>query len=876
MQNGPSIASEPGVEVFNVIKRTRQEISKDSQESSEGGGRGRAKVPNNYETGAGRSDANMVVEGPSSVTAQAGSSAPVIKTKRLRAPPRKLVVPKRDLNTWEKLDQVAAPISFKDWIVNDKAARKQLKDGIRYLDARKPRKGKEPANPINVNLVGSRGYDSDTTADEYDSPSSSEYDDSGSCSLTDEERSLAYEADSDDDTVYDYPYRKVSLESSSPLSVVGTILGHPLRMVIDTGASVSVMDKSVAERFNLIVGADTIPISTIETTKKGQKHNVCHVTSTVPIRVGGKLRPEHFVIKDDTNSLKRSEPVVLLGMTWLKQYDIKVHAREGLVEIPVKNGGSSITIQGDTCVDGRPVTAPEVFCVSVLGDSMDNNLDPATMTMVVDQVKNQDLVSNTGAEVNFIMPEVYHASTTEKIVPAEGTVNLNGGALVTNDLRTYIDDALESSCDEEGNAVVTNAKVDPDMEEKLTGLPESLAEFLRGHKLQFAEWGGLGCLKEAEHSIVLKPGVTPVRSRPYRLTWEEDKYLRAELKELLRQGVLRPSRGEWCSPIFFVRKPKSKELRLVYDLRQLNQRTVREDYPIPNIHDLLDGFHGAKYFSVVDAASGFTQIRMAEDSIKYTGIITKYGTFESTRMPFGVQGGPMRYSQEMAKILGDYLGVCFQIFIDDICVYSQTLESHIQHLKLLFDIFEQFNLKLKWSKCDFAKSSVEFLGHVVDSEGIRPTKRNVQKLLDMPPPVDVSGVKSFLATANFYRRAIKNAARIALPLTGLLKKGAKFVWGIEQETAFNNLKNALADTPLVSYPDPQQTQILTTDGSTAGLGVILSQSPDGSTEGETVIGYASRTLRGAETRYSASHVEAFTVVWVRIIPSLFGGSTLGS
>lgn len=221
----------------------------------------------------------------------------------------------------------------------------------------------------------------------------------------------------------------------------------------------------------------------------------------------------------------------------------------------------------------------------------------------------------------------------------------------------------------------------------------------------------------------------------------------------------------------------------------------------------------------------------------------------------------MRYSQEMAKILGDYLGVCFQIFIDDICVYSPTLEAHLDHLKLLFNILENYNLKLKWSKCEFAKTSVEFLGHVIDAEGIRPTKRNVQKLLDMPRPKDVAGVKSFLATANFYRRALKDAARVCLPLSRLLRKGVVFNWGQEQEEAFTALKQMLCTEPLMAYPDRSQIQILTTDGSSAGLGIILSQSPDGSSDEETVIGYGSRTLRGAETNYSASHVEAFAVVW---------------
>lgn len=412
MHKGGSSGS--GVDVFNVTKRTRR--TADSLESSSGGGRGRAKITNTnasapgITTTFGGTPSGPVVNGvgPSSIAAEAGSSRPIaptrIKERRLRAPPAKLPVQGRELNTWEKLDSVMAPITFKDWIVNDKAARKQLKDGIRFLDGRR---GKAPANPIAINMVGGEDISSSTG---YDSENSSNYDVTDT--ISDEERSLEYEGDSDDDTLYEYPYKKVVLEALSPLSVIGTIHGQPIRMVVDTGAAVSVMDKSVAEKFNLVASADTIPISTIETTKKGQKYNVCHVTASVPIRVGGKLRAEHFVIKDDTYTMKRSEPVVLLGMTWLKQYDIKVHARDCLVEIPVKNGGSSITVQGTSNVCDRASSTQDVYCVSVSGNSFGVNIsDLDNITMAVNQVRttgtsdNDNGIDKVGgcAEVNFIM-----------------------------------------------------------------------------------------------------------------------------------------------------------------------------------------------------------------------------------------------------------------------------------------------------------------------------------------------------------------------------------------------------------------------------------------------------------------------------------------
>ena len=160
-----------------------------------------------------------------------------------------------------------------------------------------------------------------------------------------------------------------------------------------------------------------------------------------------------------------------------------------------------------------------------------------------------------------------------------------------------------------------------------------------------------------------------------------------------------------------------------------------------------------------------------------------------------------------------------------------------------------------------AASGVLYLGHQIDTEGVRPTKQNVQKLLDMPVPKDTAGVKSFLATANFYRRALHNVASVGLPLTKLLKKGVRFEWNDAQQEAFDTIKKMLTEAPLLAYPDRNQVQILTTDASSKGLGAILSQSPDGSSEGETVIAYASRTLRGAETRYSATHLEAFALVW---------------
>ncbi|CEP13581.1 hypothetical protein [Parasitella parasitica] len=316
----------------------------------------------------------------------------------------------------------------------------------------------------------------------------------------------------DDDTIYDYPYQKQALLSSTPLYVNGTIFDRKVKVVIDSGSSISILSKSIAIELGLIGTGDRIPISTLDTTStdhaKCERERDCEVTVAVPVRVGGKLRSEHMIIKDDSNSI-RGEAVVLLGMTWLRQYDIKIHTKEALIEIPIKNGGSSILVQG-WCTEGNKFAPPEVFAVSIYG-------------------------GNSVAE--------------EKIGAIDTTLNLDTlYNYIPDTLRSYLEEALPS---DDEVAPEAKSKVEEDEEgcfqERLKDMPTTLAALLMKHKMQFSEFGGLGCIKGAEHRIQLKPGATPVRSRPYKITWEEDEFLREELDRLLALGVIRRSSGLWTS-----------------------------------------------------------------------------------------------------------------------------------------------------------------------------------------------------------------------------------------------------------------------------------------------------------------------------------------
>lgn len=509
-----------------------------------------------------------------STTARAGST---IKVKKLRAPPRKLPVTKKIISIWDKMDEVNAPISLKDWIANDKAAQKDLKDGLRYLSGRsKPSgKGKAPINTAPMVMTAQQ-------APHNDSVSSGILEDKSSMSDSDSDESTtstsSVNSDCSDDTVYDYPYTRSNLDRSSPLSVLGTINNHAVKMVIDSGSSISVISKGLATQLGLIGIGDRIHIRTIETNKDRRKRNECEVTVSVPVRVGGKLRPKHMVIRDDSITTA-GEPLVLLGMTWLEQYDISVHAKEKLIEIPVKNGGNSIMIQGQRQIPTSNMENVEIFFVSLHAEKNNPILSFCVEQLLDEDEDNDDDIMSTGCQVfsTDVVSTLSNDKTSSIIGDGVTIMEDNMHSDIPKEIISYLDEAVPEEDNEfrynldPDSGVTVNPEVDLEesFAQAVAELPEEIGALVKENKNQFAEFGGLGCIKGAEFNITLKPDATPVRSKAYRLTWEEDQYLKKELASMLKLGIIRPSSSSFTSPIFFIQR-RTGGLRLIFDMRQLN------------------------------------------------------------------------------------------------------------------------------------------------------------------------------------------------------------------------------------------------------------------------------------------------------------------
>lgn len=274
------------------------------------------------------------------------------------------------------------------------------------------------------------------------------------------------------------------------------------------------------------------------------------------------------------------------------------------------------------------------------------------------------------------------------------------------------------------------------------------------------------------------------------------------------------------------------------DFRQLNQKTEQDAYPLPNIEEILDQLGRARYFSAFDLASGFHQIPLDESSKKKTAFSTPGGHYEFNRMPFGLKNAPATFQRTMDNALRGLIGKTCFVYLDDIVIYGESIEEHNSKLQKLFQRLSDLRLKLQPDKCEYLKPELQYLGHIITEDGVRPNPEKLKAVKEFPRPKHVKNIKQFLGLAGYYRRFIKDFSKKAKPLTKLLKKDVPFDFSEEQTRAFEILKSELCNEPLLQYPDFKREFILTTDASNDAIGAILSQGDIGK---DKPVAYTSRT-----------------------------------
>ncbi|CAI7782923.1 unnamed protein product [Closterium sp. NIES-53] len=309
-------------------------------------------------------------------------------------------------------------------------------------------------------------------------------------------------------------------------------------------------------------------------------------------------------------------------------------------------------------------------------------------------------------------------------------------------------------------------------------------------------------------------------------------------------------------PVLFTPKPDGS-LRVCIDYRALNKQTIKNKYPIPRIDDLLDQLRGATVFSKLDLRSGYWQIRMADNSIHKTAFQTRYGSYEYLVMPFGLTNAPATFQAEMNHILRPLLDECVVVYLDDILIYSRDMKQHIEHLRRVFEILRREKFYVKLSKSKFALKKVQFLGHMVSAQGVHVDPKKIEAVRTWKTPENVKELQQFLGFANYYNRFVPQYAKIAAPLTNLLKKNTPFKWEDVHQQAVEQLKTALTSAPVLILPDPEKDYVIEADASDQAVGAVLMQDQG---KGLQPIAYLSKKLHGAELNYPIHDKEALAII----------------
>lgn len=360
----------------------------------------------------------------------------------------------------------------------------------------------------------------------------------------------------------------------------------------------------------------------------------------------------------------------------------------------------------------------------------------------------------------------------------------------------------------------------------------------------------------AQHTVHLKTD-EPIHSRPYPIPQSMKETIRDEVKTMLEMKVIEPSTSPYAAPVVIVPK-KDGKVRFCVDYRKLNSVTVIDNEPIPNIEEIMSEIGEAKYFSKIDLSKGYWQIPVDERDKEKTAFVTPEGQYQFRVLPFGMVNAPAVFTRMMRKLLEGLPHVVH--YIDDVLVYSQTWEEHMDDLRRVFQRLREAHLTARPSKCHLGCQSVEFLGHIVEGGSVKPTPEKLAKVKSMSRPTTKKEVRSFLGLVGYYRKFIPNMSAIAAPLTDLTKKHKpeKVIWCEVHEHAFQTLQDRLCKYPILRLPNRDKEYVVRTDASDVGIGAVLMQKQDGDL---FPVSYASRKLLDREQKYAIVERECLALAW---------------
>jgi putative transposase len=364
-------------------------------------------------------------------------------------------------------------------------------------------------------------------------------------------------------------------------------------------------------------------------------------------------------------------------------------------------------------------------------------------------------------------------------------------------------------------------------------------------------------IKTSIHHTIQTDNHFPIYHHPRRTSNKIREIIQAETKKMLAEGVVRPSMSSWSSPVVIVTK-KDGSPRFCVDYRKINSITRKDVYPLPRIDDIIEQLSGSSWFTKFDLKNGYHQLPISEQDKMKTAFATQDGLFEFNRLPQGLLNSPPTFQRVVNETLGNLRWQMCLAYLDDIVIYSKTFDQHIKDVDMVCSTLGQADFKLNVDKCELFQREITFLGYKINDQGLLPSDEHVQAMKNFPLPTSSKHAYSFVQTANFFRKFIRNFSTIAAPLTKFNRKEVAFKWTEEEQHSFDTLRNHLISSPVLHLPDRTSQFKLQTDASDTGIGGVLLQMTE---NGYKPVGYASKSLTKSEKKYSTIEKEAMAVWW---------------
>lgn len=591
----------------------------------------------------------------------------------------------------------------------------------------------------------------------------------------------------------------LATHAGSLLRVTGTLLGHTCTFLVDCGASNDFVSSAFILRHAL----------SLEPTSR----TVRGYDGTVTLSPGLLRAP--LLLTSDVGSF--ADRIATRAFT-----TATLHGEDAILGLPWLR---SI----------NPAIDWIVPCISTCHDGITHRLQPAPVALPG---------TGKGTHLGRLVAELYRVSADSSPARDGSLLELLSSPTRSNN------DSESTASPPPALTAPRDPLLDPLRERAFSDFPEVFPDDLPA---------GLPPSRGIEHVIELKPGLRPPARAGLRTSRSDSAGIDAFVEENLKKGFIRPSQSAFSAIPFQVGKKDSTERRTVVDFRALNEQTVKSKYPLPRMDELFDRLQGAKYFSKLDLRTGFHQILIAEADRHKTAFRTARGLFEYCVLAMGLCNAPGTFMQVMNETMDEFLNKFVLVFLDDIIIFSNSLEEHQRHVAQVLARLRDRKLYAKRSKCTFYQREVEFLGHHVGVNGLRVMEDKLEAVSEWPTPRNVRDVRAFLGLVGFYRRFVREFSRVALPLTTLTRTvtGAPFSWGPSEQLAFDALKQGLRSAPVLLLPDPTLPYVVHTDASGFATGAVLQQDQGA---GLQPIAFLSHKMSDAETRYPVHEQELLAII----------------